>query len=107
MLEGAEIIVVAFGLVSRICMSAVEKARALGIPAGLIRPVTLWPFPTDFIAQAADKAKAFLTVEMNMGQMIEDVKLAVCGRAPVSHYGRLGGMVPVVGDVLEAVSYTH
>jgi 2-oxoglutarate ferredoxin oxidoreductase subunit alpha len=107
MLAGAEIIVVAFGMVSRICMSAVEKARALGIPAGLIRPVTLWPFPADFIGQAADRAKSFLTVEMNMGQMIEDVKLAVCGRVPVSHYGRLGGMVPVVGDVLEEIKKLH
>lgn len=107
MLEGAEIVLVAFGLVSRICMAAVEKARALGIPAGLIRPITLWPFPADFIDKAADKARVFLTVEMNMGQMIEDVKLVVCGRAPVCHYGRLGGMVPVVRDVLEEIKKLH
>ncbi len=103
MLEGADIVLVAFGLVSRICMSAVEKARALGIKAGLIRPVTLWPFPVDFIEKTTDGTKAYLAVEMNMGQMIEDVRLAVCGKAPVYHYGRLGGMVPDVRDVLEEI----
>ncbi|BAF59386.1 pyruvate:ferredoxin oxidoreductase and related 2-oxoacid:ferredoxin oxidoreductases, alpha subunit [Pelotomaculum thermopropionicum SI] len=103
LLEDAEIVLVAFGTASRISRAVVEKARALGIPAGLIRPVTLWPFPSDFVSRAAERVKCFLTVEMNMGQMVEDVRLAVQGRAPVFHYGRLGGMVPVVRDVLEEV----
>ncbi len=107
MMEDAEIALVAFGMVSRICMSAVEKARALGIKAGLIRPITLWPFPSDFVESTAGKTRAYLSVEMNMGQMIEDVKLAVSGRAPVFHYGRLGGMVPDVRDVLEEIKKLH
>ncbi|MDD4335611.1 MAG: 3-methyl-2-oxobutanoate dehydrogenase subunit VorB [Desulfotomaculaceae bacterium] len=107
MLEGADIVLVAFGLVSRICMSAVEKARAMGIKAGLIRPVSLWPFPADFIGKTADKTRAYLAVEMNMGQMIEDVRLAVCGKAPVFHYGRLGGMVPDLRDVLKEIIKLH
>lgn len=103
LVDGAEVVLVAFGTASRICKAVVEKARALGIPAGLIRPISLWPFPSDFIGKAADKAKCFLTVEMNMGQMVDDVKLAVNGKAPVHHYGRVGGMVPVARDVLEEV----
>lgn len=103
LLDGAELVLVAFGTASRICRAVVEKARAQGIPAGLIRPVTLWPFPSDFIGKAADKVKCFLTVELNMGQMVEDVKLAVNGRVPVYHYGRLGGMVPPARDILEEV----
>lgn len=103
MLEGAEVVLVAFGTASRICRAVVEKARAQGIRAGLIRPITLWPFPSDFIGEVADKAKFFLTVEMNMGQMVDDVRLAVNGKVPVYHYGRVGGMVPVARDVLEEV----
>ena len=107
MLADADIVLVAFGLVSRICMSAVEKARAMGIKAGLIRPITLWPFPTELIEKTADKTRAYLAVEMNMGQMIEDVRLAVRGRAPVFHYGRLGGMVPELKDVLAEIKNLH
>lgn len=103
LLEGAEIVLVAFGMASRISRAVVERARAQGIPAGLVRPITLWPFPYEFINRVADKAKIFLSMEMNMGQMMEDVKLAVCGKAPVYHYGRLGGMIPEVKDVLEEV----
>ncbi|MCL6634514.1 MAG: 3-methyl-2-oxobutanoate dehydrogenase subunit VorB [Peptococcaceae bacterium] len=103
LLEGAEVVLVAFGTASRVCRAVVEKARSQGIPAGLVRPITLWPFPYDFIGKVADKAKCFLTVEMNMGQMVDDVKLAVNGRVPVHYYGRVGGMVPVAADVLEEV----
>jgi 2-oxoglutarate ferredoxin oxidoreductase subunit alpha len=103
LLEDAEIVLVAFGTASRICRAVVEKARLLGIPAGLIRPITLWPFPADFVAGNTGNAKCFLTVEMNMGQMVEDVKLAVNGKAPVFHYGRMGGMVPVAKDILQEV----
>ncbi len=107
LLEGAEVILVAFGTASRICRAAVEKARDQGIPAGLIRPISLWPFPSEFIGEAADKAKCFLTVELNEGQMVEDVKLAVNGKAPVYHYGRSGGIVPLVKDVLEEIKKLH
>lgn len=103
MLDGAEIALVAFGTASRLCRAVVEKAREMGIPAGLIRPVTLWPFPYDFIGEIAGKFKCMLAVEMNMGQMQEDVQLAVKGQIPVYHYGRLGGMVPVARDILEEV----
>ncbi|TEB17498.1 2-oxoglutarate oxidoreductase subunit KorA [Pelotomaculum sp. FP] len=102
-LEDAEIVLVAFGTASRLCRSVVDKARQRGIPAGLIRPITLWPFPYDFIGEIAGKFKCMLAVEMNMGQMQEDVQLAVKGRIPVYHYGRLGGMVPVARDILEEV----
>jgi len=94
---------VAFGTASRLCRAVVEKARERGIPAGLIRPVTLWPFPSDFIGAVAGQFKFMLVVEMNMGQMQEDVQLAVKGQIPVYHYGRLGGMVPVARDILEEV----
>ncbi len=102
-LDGADIVLVAFGTASRICRAVVEKARAQGIPVGMIRPISLWPFPADFIGTAANRVKCFLSVEMNMGQMVEDVRLSVCGKAPVYHYGRFGGMVPTVRDVLEEV----
>ncbi|RJQ30718.1 MAG: 3-methyl-2-oxobutanoate dehydrogenase subunit VorB [Peptococcaceae bacterium] len=103
MLEGAEIALVAFGTASRVCRAVVERARGRGIPAGLIRPIALWPFPYDFIAAVAAKVKCFLVVEMNMGQMVEDVRMAVKGLVPVHFYGRCGGMVPVAGDVLKEV----
>lgn len=102
-MEGAEIALVAFGTASRICRAVVEKARAQGIPAGLIRPISLWPFPSDCLKEAAAKVKCFLSVEMNMGQMVEDVRLAVGDRVPVHFTGRVGGMVPVARDVLEEV----
>jgi len=101
--EDAEIVVVAYGIAARIVRSAVERARQEGIKAGLIRPVTLWPFPTKQISEAADEMKVFLTVEMSCGQMVEDVKLAVAGKAPVVFYGRSGGNVPSVDDILDRI----
>lgn len=102
-LEEAEIVLVAYGTSARICKSAVDKARTKGIKAGLVRPITLWPFPNQVLANAAQKAKCFLTVEMSMGQMLEDVRLAVNGARPVHFYGRTGGMVPLVPDVLKEI----
>lgn len=102
-LSDAEIILTGFGTAARIAKSAVDKARAEGIKAGLIRPITLWPFPTEVYARAAQHASKFLCVEMSMGQMIEDVKLAVNGQKPVYFYGRSGGMVPQARDVLAEV----
>lgn len=103
MIEDAEIAIVSFGTASRICRAVTEKARAYGIPVGLIRPITLWPFPSDFIGRSAEKIKCFLSVEMNMGQMVEDIKLASRGRVPVYHYGRMGGMVPSASEILEEI----
>ena len=101
--ETADIVVIAYGVAARIVRSAVDKARAEGIKAGLIRPITLWPFPTEQISRAADELRMFLTVEMNCGQMLEDVKLAVAGKAPVLFYGRAGGGIPTVEQVLEKI----
>lgn len=92
--EDAEYLIVAFGSAARIAEKAIEMARQQGIKVGLLRPITLWPFPTDEIAAAAKKTKGVLVAEINAGQMIEDVRLAVNGSVPVEHYGRLGGIVP-------------
>ena len=98
--DDADIVVVAYGIVARIVSRAVEKARQEGIRAGWIRPITLWPFPTESISRAANELRIFLTVEMSNGQMVEDVKLAVAGKAPVVFYGRPGGGTPTVDEVL-------
>ena len=102
-MEDAEICVVAFGIASRVAKNAVADARREGIKAGLIRPITLWPFPKAALAQAADQVKAFVSVELNMGQMIEDVRLATECRRPVSLCNRTGGMIPSPGQVLASI----
>jgi 2-oxoglutarate ferredoxin oxidoreductase subunit alpha len=104
-MENAEIAVVAFGTSARIAKTAVNLARAKGIKAGLIRPITLFPFPEKIIAKAAESVKRFLVVEMNMGQMVEDVKLAVNGKAEVSFYGRPGGAILTVEDIMIAMQH--
>ena len=101
--EDADLVLVAYGASSRIARSAVNKAREMGLKVGLIRPITLWPFPTKAISEAAKTAKAFLAVEMSMGQMVDDVKLAVQCSVPVHFYGRTGGMIPTPGEVLEQI----
>jgi 2-oxoglutarate ferredoxin oxidoreductase subunit alpha len=101
--DDADIVLVAYGISARIVRSAVDKARKAGIKAGLIRPITLWPFPCRQISKAADDFKIFLTVEMSLGQMVEDVKLAVAGKSPVVFFGRPGGGVPGVEEVLEKI----
>jgi 2-oxoglutarate ferredoxin oxidoreductase subunit alpha len=101
--EDAEYLVVAFGTSARVSQKAVEMARAEGIKAGLLRPITLYPFPTNAISNYANKVKGILTVEMSAGQMVEDVRLAVNGRTPVEFYGRLGGIVPSPDEVLNAL----
>ncbi|MHC4665911.1 MAG: 3-methyl-2-oxobutanoate dehydrogenase subunit VorB [Planctomycetota bacterium] len=101
--DDAEIVVVAYGIAGRIVRSAVTKAREEGVKAGWIRPITLWPFPTEQISKAAEDFKIFLTVELSLGQMEEDVKLAVAGAAPVLFYGRPGGGVPAVEQVLDKI----
>jgi 2-oxoglutarate ferredoxin oxidoreductase subunit alpha len=102
--DDAEIVVVAFGAASRIARTAVRDARAKGIKCGLLRPITLWPYPTDAIDQViANGATKFLSVELNMGQMVEDVRLAVNGRASVDFYGRTGGVLPTPEEVLDQI----
>ena len=99
MTEDADIVIVAFGITARICKSAILAAREAGIKVGLLRPITLWPFPKTQIAALAEKTKAFISVEMSMGQMVDDVRLAVNGRCPVHFYGRTGGIIPSVEEV--------
>ncbi|MGE5672353.1 MAG: 3-methyl-2-oxobutanoate dehydrogenase subunit VorB [Mycobacterium leprae] len=99
--DDAELVVVAFGTSARVARSAVDAARAQGLKVGMFRPITVWPFPTQQLAALADRGvKAFLDVEMSAGQMIDDVKLSIMGRAPVHFYGRMGGMVPTPREVL-------
>lgn len=101
--EDADIILVAFGASARVAHSAVDMARAQGIKAGLIRPITLWPFPTDCLKKVAKTAKGFLSVEMNMGQMVDDVKLAIDCSRPVEFFGRTGGVIPTPNEILEKI----
>jgi 2-oxoglutarate ferredoxin oxidoreductase subunit alpha len=101
--DDAEIVVVAFGTSARIAKTALNLARAEGIKAGLIRPITLFPFPDKIIAKAAETMERFLVVEMNMGQMVEDVRLAVNGKAEVSFFGRPGGALLSVEDIVQAI----
>ena len=101
--DDAEYLIVAFGSVARICQKAIEDARAKGIKVGLIRPITLWPFPYKEIAEVAKHTKGILCVELNAGQMIEDVRLAVSDNVPVCHFGRMGGIVPNPQEVLDAL----
>jgi len=102
-LDGAELVFAAYGTTSRIVKNAINALAKEGIKAGLIRPISLWPFPYKAYEEAADKAgvKAFLSVEMSMGQMVEDVRLAVKGKKPVHFYGRTGGMVPTPKAIVE------
>ena len=103
MMEDAEISVVAFGIASRVAKNAVAEARRQGIKVGLIRPITLWPFPTAALRAAADKVKSFISVELSMGQMIEDVRLATECKRPVSLCNRVGGMILTPEEVLAAI----
>ncbi len=100
--DDAEYLIVAFGSIARICQKAIEEAREQGIKIGLLRPITLWPFPKDEIDRLSHKVKGILVVEINAGQMIEDVRLSCHDRIPVYHFGRLGGMIPDPQEVLDA-----
>ena len=101
--EGADVIVTAYGTVARVVKNVIKEAEKEGIKVGLIRPITLWPFPAESYAKYADKVKGFLCVEMSTGQMIEDVKLAVNGKNTVDFYGRTGGNVPSQDAILAEV----
>ncbi|WP_322199611.1 3-methyl-2-oxobutanoate dehydrogenase subunit VorB [Acutalibacter intestini] len=101
--EDADLVIVAYGASARVARSAVNKAREQGYKVGLIRPITLWPFPVQALKKAAATAKSFLVVEMSMGQMVDDVRLAIDCQVPVHFYGRTGGMIPTPNQVLEDV----
>ena len=101
--ENADVIVTAYGSVARIIYNVIKDAAKEGIKVGLIRPITLWPFPSGVFEQYAGTAKAFLSVEMSAGQMVEDVRLAVNGKKPVHFYGRMGGMIPTQKEILDKI----
>jgi 2-oxoglutarate ferredoxin oxidoreductase subunit alpha len=101
--KDADIIIVAFGLVSRIAHKTIELAREEGIKVGLFRPITLFPFPCHQLQALSKKTDLILTVEMNSGQMLEDVKLAVNGQTPVAFYGRMGGVIPQPEEILKVL----
>lgn len=103
-LDDADYAIVAFGSAARISQKAMEMARADGLKVGLFRPITLWPFPERELAELATKVKGLLVVEINAGQMVYDVRLAVNGRVPVAHFGRVGGIVPDPDEIVEALN---
>lgn len=101
--EDAEVILVAYGTSSRVCQKSVDLAREEGIKVGLLRPITVFPFPYQPIRDYTDQVKGFLAVEMSAGQMVEDIRLAVEGKVKVDHYGRMGGIVPSPEEIVEAI----
>jgi 2-oxoglutarate ferredoxin oxidoreductase subunit alpha len=103
-IENADLVIVAYGTVARIVKTVIQKAKKEGINIGLIRPITLFPFPEKIISKTAERIKKFLVVEMSLGQMIEDVKLAVNGKAEVNFYGRCGGIIPTPIEILKELN---
>ena len=101
--DDAEYVIVSFGSAARISEKAIELARAEGIKVGLLRPITVWPFPTKEVAAIAHGKKGVLVAEINAGMMVEDVRLAINGEVPVEHFGRLGGIVPEPEEIVEAL----
>ena len=101
--DDADYLIVAFGSMARIGQKAMELAREEGIKVGILRPITLWPFPTQAIAEMANQVKGMLVTELNAGQMVEDVRLSVGGKVKVEHFGRLGGIVPDPDEIVEAL----
>lgn len=99
LVEDAEVIIVAFGTVARIAKTAIKGLRAKGVKVGMVRPITVFPFPYETFEAIAEKVSKILVVEMNLGQMVEDVKLGVCGKAQIRFYGRTGGMVPSYDEI--------
>ncbi|HPC01246.1 MAG TPA: 3-methyl-2-oxobutanoate dehydrogenase subunit VorB [Syntrophales bacterium] len=103
--DDAEILIVAYGTAARIAKGAIKRSREMGIAVGLIRPITLWPFPGEVIRRFAEEVGSFLVFEMNTGQMLEDVKLALEGRARVDFYGRPGGVIPTPAELAKVIAY--
>jgi len=102
-LEDAEVVLVAYGTSARISRAALARGRKESLKVGMLRPITLWPFPSDVMSRVASRTKAFLVVEMSAGQMVEDVRLAVEGKCPIHFYGRMGGEVPTAEEILEEI----
>lgn len=102
-IEDADIVISSYGTTSRVVESAVKQLRAEGYKVGVIRPITLWPYPVEIFKKTAKTAKAFLSVEMSMGQMVEDIRLAVDGQASVYFFGRTGGIIPTPAEVIDEV----
>lgn len=98
--DDAEVVIAAYGTVARIAKTAIKVLREKGIKAGLVRPITVFPFPYEAFEKVAERVKKFLVVEMSLGQMVEDVKLALCGKAEIRFYGRTGGMVPSYDEII-------
>ena len=103
LMDDAEVCIVAFGVAARVSQNAIDKAREMGIKVGMIRPITLWPFPKKVLNAAADKVKSFISVELSMGQMVEDVELAIRCKKPVLTCTRVGGMIPSTEEVLNKI----
>ena len=103
MTEDADVVLVAFGIAARISKNAVVEARKQGLKVGLIRPITLWPFPNEVLKKTAERVKGFISVELSMGQMIEDIRLATECKRPVRLCNRTGGMIPSPEQVLESI----
>jgi len=101
--DDADVLLVGYGIVSRVLLSTVEALRKEGIKAGLFRPITLWPYPSKALAKAAEKVEKVIVVELSNGQMVEDVRLTVNGKVPVEFYGRVGGNVPSVAELQQQV----
>jgi len=104
MIDDANLIVVAFGIAARIAKGAIKNARANGLKVGMLRPITLWPFPSEKVQELAQQTKHFLVFEMSMGQMVEDVQLSLEGKGEVSFYGRPGGVIPTPSEVFRVIS---
>ena len=102
-MEDAEICIAAFGIAARVAKNAINEARKMGIKVGLIRPITLWPFPVAPFKRALSTVRSFISVELSMGQMIEDVKLATSCKKPVYLCNRAGGMIPAPEQVLASI----
>ena len=100
--DDCEYLIMAFGSVARICLKAIEELRKEGVKVGLLRPITLWPFPSDAVERLASKVKGIIVAELNAGQMIEDVMLAAKNVTPVYHFGRTGGIVPDPQEVIDS-----
>ncbi len=103
LLDDAEYAIVAFGSAARIAKKSIQIARENGLRVGLLRPITLWPFPTAEVHALSQAVKGILSLEINAGQMVEDIRLAVDGRVPVNHFGRLGGIIPTPDEVVEVI----
>lgn len=104
MTDDARLIVTAFGIAARIAKGAIKQARAMGLKVGMFRPITLWPFPNDQLKELSNSTKYFLDFEMNMGQMLDDVRLSLEGSADISFHGRPGGVIPTASEVLRVIT---